>query len=96
MVSTDFEDFEPRTDRIEVGTLAQCPYFRVEKLTLSQPTPLENGGRFAIIAVLNGEVMCGNATFKAGDFFLVPASLVDGEIAPINGPAQILRSTLPT
>lgn len=95
MLSTDFEDFEPKVDRIESGVLAQCPYFKVEKLTFSAPIPATTDGRFAIYAVLSGEVTCGGAKFQPGEFFLAPASLDGTEITPGSGEAQVLKSTLP-
>lgn len=95
LISTDFEDFEPKVDRIESGVIAQCPYFRVEKIVLSAPIPATNDGKFAIFSVLSGTVTCGSRSFQPGDFFLAPASLDGTPIAPENGSAEILRSTLP-
>jgi len=45
--------------------------------------------------VLSGEVTCGSSTFKAGEFFLVPASLDAATIAAKDATAEVLRSTLP-
>jgi len=95
LISTDFEDFEPKVDRISGGVLAECPYFRVEKFTLSEPLPATVDGKFAIFAVLSGEVTCSGSTFKPGEFFLAPASLAEATVAPTQGTAEVLRSTLP-
>ncbi len=95
MVSTDFADFEPDVDRLSGGTLAECPYFKVDKMTLSEAVPAVADGRFAIYTVLSGAVSCGETTFRPGSFFLVPASMGDARITPVEGSAQVLRSTLP-
>ncbi len=95
MISTDFEDFEPKVDRISGGVLAECPYFRVEKITLSAPTAAAVDGKFAIFSVLSGGVTCAGTTFQPGEFFLAPASLDGTTIVPTGGSAEVLRSTLP-
>jgi len=95
MISTDFEDFEPGIDHIQQGVIAECPYFRVEKLVISEPIPATTEGRFAIYSVLSGAVTCGARNFQPGDFFLAPAALDGAAITPENGPAELLRSTLP-
>lgn len=95
MVSTDFEDFEPGIDHIQEGVIAECPYFRVEKLAISEPIPATTDGRFAIFSVLAGSVTCGTRNFQPGDFFLAPAILDGIAITPENGSAELLRSTLP-
>jgi mannose-6-phosphate isomerase len=95
MVSTDFEDFEPGIDHIQHGVIAECPYFRVEKLVIAEPIPATVDSRFAIFSVLSGSVTCGARHFQPGDFFLAPASLDGAVITPENGPAELLRSTLP-
>jgi len=95
MVSTDFEDFEPQVDKFTGGTLAECEYFKVEKLTISEPLTVSADGKFAIFTVLAGTVTCGGSSFKPGDFFLVPPQPGGSAIEPVCGEAQILCSTLP-
>lgn len=96
LVSTDFNDFEPKVDHIETGTLAECPFFKVEKFPLSSSIPAISGGRFAIYNVLSGGVSCAGVSFQPGDFFLVPASLADAVLTPTAENTKLLRSTLPT
>lgn len=95
LASTDFNDFEPQVERGKEGTLAECPYFKVEKMALSSPLTACTDGKFTIFNVLAGEALCGTARFKAGDFFLAPASLAGETIKPGSDSAQILRITLP-
>ncbi|CAN5536133.1 class I mannose-6-phosphate isomerase [soil metagenome] len=95
MVSTDFNDFEPEVEHIEEGTVAECPYFKVEKLALSAPTAASTTARFTIFNVLAGQVLCGSSTFRPGDFFLAPVSLAGETIKPGAVDTQILRITLP-
>ncbi len=95
LVSTDFQDFEPSTKRVAEGVLAECDYFKVEKLSLSAPMPATAGGSFAIYNVLCGGASCAGANFKPGDFFLVPACLGDAVLIATAETTQLLRSTLP-
>jgi len=95
MVSTDFADFEPDVCRKEQGVIAECPYFVVEKVLLDSPVPATPDERFAIYNVLTGSATCSGATFKPGDFFLVPASLAGATVEPTSEHTTLLRSTLP-
>lgn len=95
LVSTDFNDFEPGVKHIEEGIVAECPYFKVEKFTLTAPVPAIADGRFAIYNVLSGGLTCAGSTFQPGDFFLAPASLGDATLSPTADNTKVLRSTLP-
>lgn len=95
LVSTDFHDFEPTVNRIDQGVVAECPYFKVEKVKLTGGIPATTERRFAIYAVLSGGVAFGDLTFKPGDFFLAPAVLDGRELSPTAEGTEILRSTLP-
>jgi hypothetical protein len=70
-----FEDFEPVVNHVNKGVIAECPYFKVEKLPLSSPVSACVEAKFSIIAVVSGGASCAGVTFKPGDFFLAPASL---------------------
>jgi len=95
MVSIDFDDFEPEVDHVSEGVIAECPYFKVEKLPLSSPVPASPDGKFAIFTVVSGGASLAGTSFKPGDFFLAPASLGSAAIEPTEPNTQILRSTLP-
>lgn len=95
LLSTDFEDFEPEVSHIPRGVLAECPYFRVEKLPLSGPVPAATDDRFAIWTVVAGRVRVGVEEFNRGYFFLAPASMKSAQIEPLEPGTEVLRSTLP-
>lgn len=95
LVSTDFADFEPDVVRVDEGVLAECPYFRVEKLRLDAAIPANGNGRFAIYYVLSGSASCSGVTFQPGDFFLVPAVAEGAQVEPSAANTVVLRSTLP-
>ncbi len=95
VLSTDFDDFEPVASHSTEGVLVECPHFRVEKLKLTGTVPAVTEKRFAVFTVLTGSLTCAGATYKQGDFFLVPATL-DGEaLVPQENGTEVLRSTLP-
>jgi len=93
--SIDFEDFEPSLQDAEGETVVDCPYFRVEKWDLAQPREAAPAGGFAVFTVLAGAVHCAGLEFRPGEFFLVPATLVDRELHPIGDTAALLRTTIP-
>ena len=96
MASIDFEDFEPAVNHLGKGVIAECPYFRVEKLELSSPMPACREGRFSIVTIVSGAASCAGADFQPGDFFLAPASLGDATVEAAATKTEILKSTLPT
>lgn len=94
LASIDFGDFEPGMDA-PVGTvIAECEFFRVEKLVLGAGESAGNreAGRFSIFSVAEGEVTCGGVKFGKGDFFLLPKG--GGDVVA-GGEAVLLRTTLP-
>jgi mannose-6-phosphate isomerase len=91
----DFEDIEPDVEHRELGVLAECPYFHVEKIRLEGPFRPAASGRFAVIAVLEESVSCGSRHFGPGAFFLVPAHARELEVVPEGNASQILVTTLP-
>ncbi|WP_367874994.1 type I phosphomannose isomerase catalytic subunit [Luteolibacter sp. Populi] len=94
LASIDFSDFEPEMDTPRGSVIAECEYFRVEKLTLAagERTGNREPGRFSIFSVAEGQVTCGTSRFSKGDFFLLPRG--GGEIIATL-PSAILRTTLP-
>ena len=94
LASIDFEDFEPAMDEPDGTAIAECDYFRVEKLVLAAGESAGNRepGKFSIFSVAEGEVACGSAAFAKGDFFLLPQGA--GTVAA-KGDAVVLRTTLP-
>jgi mannose-6-phosphate isomerase len=95
MQSIDFDDIEPTIAQPKGETVVKCEYFHVEKWDLRAPRNAIDEGRFAIFTTLSGEVQCGEGSFRAGDFFLVPSSQTDATLKPVNGGATMLRTTIP-
>ena len=95
MASIDFNDFEPEADHIEEGVIAECPYFKVEKISVGSPIPATSDGKFAIFSVVTGGVSLAGTQFAPGNFFLAPASIGDAVVEPTQENTQVLRSTLP-
>jgi mannose-6-phosphate isomerase len=93
LASIDFGDFEPGMDKPDGTVIAECEYFRVEKLVLGAGERAGNreAGKFSIFSVAEGEVKCGSASFGKGDFFLLPW----GEVQVVAAKeAVLLRTTL--
>lgn len=95
LACTDFEDIEPTADHWDVGTIAKCEFFHVEKLSIKTASTVAEDSKFALMCVLEGSVTCGGITFSPGTFFLVPADHTDLEVIPLGGEALLLRTTLP-
>jgi len=94
LASIDFNDHEPGMDEPAGAVIAECGFFRVEKLVLGEGESAGNreAGRFSIFSVAEGEVSCGAMRFGKGDFFLLPKG--DGMVVAAGG-AVVLRTTLP-
>jgi mannose-6-phosphate isomerase len=95
LASIDFADFEPPVRSAAETDIANCPFFHVKKMALSAPQDLRPTGRFALVAVTVGEVVCGGRSFARGSFFLVPAVGEGLNVSPASGMAEILLTTLP-
>ena len=96
MDSIDFEDFEPRVESASEGLIANCPFFHIEKVRISEPADLRPSGRFVLAVVVEGTVTCLNQRMERGQFFLIPASADQGCVIPIGESASLLVCTLPT
>jgi mannose-6-phosphate isomerase len=90
----DFGDLEPTLGQCENETLAGCDYFRVDRWLLNQPRQANSKTKFAIFQVVTGEVSFAERLFRRGDLFLVPAHNHLSPVAPRNGAATLLRTTL--
>lgn len=95
MASIDFADFEPRPATAASAIVADCEFFRVEKVALTSPMDIRPEGRFALVTVLDGRVRCGSRTFGIGQFFLVPANAPHPDLVPEGARANVLVTTLP-
>jgi mannose-6-phosphate isomerase len=95
LASTDFKDFEPSVHHQAEGVLAECPFFKLEKLSLPAVDSGIPAEQFAVIIVLSGGVTCGEINFAAGSVFLIPAPLARIALQPTSENTEVLRCTLP-
>jgi mannose-6-phosphate isomerase len=95
LASIDFADFEPPVTNAHARVLADCPFFRVEKINLLGARDVRPSGGFAIVVPVEESVVCGGCTFGKGSFFLVPASLTDAAVSPCAAAAEVLVATIP-
>ena len=80
--------------------IIRCPYFRVERISLSERMPLGGDGKsFAVLFIASGRVLVesGGAgdVLVPGSTCLVPASLVNCVLKPLEGAVEVLRVTAP-
>lgn len=95
MASIDFEDFEPAVKSASEKLVADCPFFHIEKLTLTDPSDVRPPHRFALVVSTDHPVCCHGRTFGKGDFFIVPASSTEGLVSSTAEAATVLVTTLP-
>jgi mannose-6-phosphate isomerase len=95
MASIDFEDFEPEVARASEPVVADCEFFRVEKVLLDASREVRPAGRFALCVSTDFEVGCGSHVFARGQFFLIPAGAEGLQVRPADRPATVLVCTLP-
>jgi mannose-6-phosphate isomerase len=95
MQCIDFADVEPVLLRPKGELLVKNELFEIDKWELDREREAADGGRFAIVVCLTGELECAGRRFKPGDFFLVPAQLEDRALRPSGKSVSLLRVTLP-
>jgi mannose-6-phosphate isomerase len=77
MASIDFNDFEPTMDTPQGNTLAACPYFRTDRITLTEGQDFspEIPQRFVLLSLIAGTLTATDGrTFRKGDTLLLPAN----------------------
>ena len=92
--SIDFADAEPGVVEQRGETVVACEHFQVEKWTLTAPRTAVGPG-FAIFTVIAGSLECAGRKFAIGDFFLLPASLANRDLHPLEETTTVLRTTIP-
>jgi mannose-6-phosphate isomerase len=93
--SIDFDDFEPAVTPASQLVVADCPYFHVEKKTLSSPLAISKTGDFSIVTCLDGALECAGISLKPGGFLLVPACLDGAMLTPSAPNTSVLITRLP-
>ena len=95
MASINFEDFEPGVKSSADPLVADCEYFHVEKITLTESRDLRPRGGFALAVSVDHPVSCGGRTFNPAEFFVIPASAQEVAVSPVDASASLLVCTLP-
>ena len=95
MASIDFNDFEPKADHIEEGVIAECPYFKVEKISVvRQFRPLPMGSSPSSASSREVFPLPEHNSRPATSFWRQPPSAMPS-LSPHKENTQVLRSTLP-
>ena len=92
--SINFNDPEPGVVEPHGESVVTCEFFAVEKWTLNEPRRASEPG-FAVFTVVAGRLECAGREFSMGDFFLIPATLTDRELKPLERGTIVLRTTIP-
>lgn len=93
LLSIDFTDHEPSLAQREGESVVKCEYFKVEHWDLEHART-DTSADCPIFTVLSGALTCGGLTFKAGDFFLLPATTTNRTLTPTLPSTSVLRTTL--
>jgi mannose-6-phosphate isomerase len=93
--SIDFNDVRPRPVKPEAEVLLHHDLFDIQKWNLDSPRPIAPRGQFAIVSCLSGSLECGDVGLDQGEFFLMPASLQDRQLKPLQAGTSLLRVTIP-
>lgn len=94
LASIDFADHEPALAEVNHDSLVACDEFRVERWLLTAPRA-DTSHAGVLFTVVAGRVQCAGESFGPGDFFLLPAESADRVLAPVDGGAVLLRTTIP-
>jgi mannose-6-phosphate isomerase len=93
--SINFEDVRPKLIESKGELLISNHLFEIQKWNLDGKREAAPLGQFAIVCCLTGSVGCGNDKFAPGEFFLVPAHLMDRQLKPLASNTSLLRVTIP-
>lgn len=91
LASINFNDPEPTLAEQEGENVVACDYFRVDRWSIDGTRNTETASRFAVFAVLEGDLTCAGRTFSPGTLFLIPA----GSGLALEGHGVVLRTSCP-
>jgi mannose-6-phosphate isomerase len=91
----DFNDVAPKPIQSDGEMLVSDKLFEVQKWTVDSPREIAPLGQFAIVFCLSGTLRCGGADFSSGQFFLLPAAMLDRTIHANGEGTSLLRVTIP-
>jgi mannose-6-phosphate isomerase len=92
--SIDFEDCDPRLLQPKGESLLNHPFFDVEKWQLGVVREAAPMGQFAIVGCLSGSLESAGVRIGPGEFFLLPASMQDRTLRPLENEVTLLRITI--
>jgi mannose-6-phosphate isomerase len=95
MQCVDFDDIEPGLLKPKGELLVHNELFEVQKWNLSSPRDIAPHGHFAIVCCLAGSLRSGEVELAPGELFLLPASLPDRQVHPVERETSLLRITIP-
>jgi mannose-6-phosphate isomerase len=93
--SIDFDDCNPALVKPIGELLLHHELFEIQKWNVETPREIAPPGQFAIVCILTGVAAAGGIQLRPGEFCLVPAELSNRSISAMNGPATLLRVTIP-
>src|SRR5207247_5072758 len=93
--SIDFEDCQPALAQAKGELLVRHAMFEVQKWKLHGDREAAPKSKFAIVFCLAGKIHCANITVSSGEFLLVPASLKDSVLEPMESGTELLSISIP-
>ena len=91
----DFNDRTPALVEPVGESMVQHPLFHIDKWGLESPRQGAEPGQLAVICCVSGSIECAGITQHAGGLFLLPASLTDRTLRPLEPSTYLLRVTVP-
>ena len=91
----DFNDMRPQLIESSGELLIRHKLFEIQRWNLDSPRESVPLGQFAIVCCLTGQLVCANVDLAPGEFFLVPAQLLDRQLKPASKGSSLLRVTIP-
>jgi mannose-6-phosphate isomerase len=95
IASINFDDVTPSLVKAKGEVLVRHELFEVQKWNLGASREIAPRGQFAVVCCLTGGVDCAEVAIVPGEFMLVPASLADRTVKPLETGTSILRVTIP-
>jgi mannose-6-phosphate isomerase len=95
LASIDFNDCQPELLQADGELLLRDELFEIQKWNLTVSREIVPQGQFAIVYCVEGKLRCTDIDLGRGEFFLVPAQLLDRRIEPMTRQTSLLRITIP-
>lgn len=76
----DFADEGCGKSRLAPGERVDGPGFQIQKICLSEGQQIRMPTGFFVMALVSGKISCGDHSFTAGDYFMLPANETEGMV----------------